>query len=882
MKQFWRSQNPIYIKAKLILLTLLGLIITLTIHILPITAQPFITKENPALSLVQTGKTYYDSGQYSQAVATLQKAVNKYQETGDKLQQAQTLSLLSLAYQKLGEWQAAEAAINNSLALLNSLNGNNKQVRAQVLNAQGHLQLITGKAEAALETWQKATSLYAQAGDEIGVLGSQINQAEAMQILGFYRRGEKLFAQIKEQLNNLPDSPLKVTGLRNLGNLLRLGGDLEESQQTLTESLAVAQRLDSSSNTASETLLSLGNTARTLAKRAATLENKKIAQDHNQAALDYYQKAAATSLPLIQIQSQLNQLSLLIELNQIEDVEKLRSQILTQITNLPASRESVYAYVNLAKSLVKITEQQPQIAQPQIISEILETAIKQAKSLTDKKAESYAIGTLGSLSEQSNDWKTAEKLTKEALLIAQQINAPDIAYQWQWQLGRILQNQQHFQAISYYTEAFNTLNNLRSELVALNPEIQFSFRENVEPVYRELVDLLLKNSSQNIENLIQARNVIEALQIAELDNFFRNACARLEPVNIDELDKQAAIIYPIILKDRLEVIIKLPGTDNLRHYTKNGTTETQVDEVVQELLLSLNQPITKVNKLKETSQQMYDWLIKPLETDLGNNTKQNQIKTLVFVLDSSLRSIPPAVLYDGKQYLIEKYAIVVTPGLQLINAKPLSRENLRAIVAGTNNAPSFQAEGLASIDNVKLELAAIEKEIEQTIKLEDQSFIVENIQNKIYSNPFNIVHIATHGKFSSNLQETFILDWQKRIKVSDLDNLLRSNGTNKSTSIELLTLSACETATGDKRAALGLAGVAIRAGASSTLATLWQIDDASTAEFMTLFYQQLSNRQLSKAEALRNAQIAFLTNDSNSSYEHPFHWAAFILVGNWL
>lgn len=882
MKQFWRSQNPIYIKAKLILLTLLGLIITLTIHILPITAQPFITKENPALSLVQTGKTYYDSGQYSQAVATLQKAVNKYQETGDKLQQAQTLSLLSLAYQKLGEWQAAEAAINNSLALLNSLNGNNKQVRAQVLNAQGHLQLITGKAEAALETWQKATSLYAQAGDEIGVLGSQINQAEAMQILGFYRRGEKLFAQIKEQLNNLPDSPLKVTGLRNLGNLLRLGGDLEESQQTLTESLAVAQRLDSSSNTASETLLSLGNTARTLAKRAATLENKKIAQDHNQAALDYYQKAAATSLPLIQIQSQLNQLSLLIELNQIEDVEKLRSQILTQITNLPASRESVYAYVNLAKSLVKITEQQPQIAQPQIISEILETAIKQAKSLTDKKAESYAIGTLGSLSEQTNDWKSAEKLTKEALLIAQQINAPDIAYQWQWQLGRILQNQQDSQGITYYTEAFNTLNNLRSELVALNPEIQFSFRENVEPVYRELVDLLLKNSSQNIENLIQARNVIEALQIAELDNFFRNACARLEPVNIDELDKQAAIIYPIILKDRLEVIIKLPGTDNLRHYTKNGTTETQVDEVVQELLLSLNQPITKVNKLKETSQQMYDWLIKPLETDLGNNTKQNQIKTLVFVLDSSLRSIPPAVLYDGKQYLIEKYAIVVTPGLQLINAKPLSRENLRAIVAGTNNAPSFQAEGLASIDNVKLELAAIEKEIEQTIKLEDQSFIVENIQNKIYSNPFNIVHIATHGKFSSNLQETFILDWQKRIKVSDLDNLLRSNGTNKSTSIELLTLSACETATGDKRAALGLAGVAIRAGASSTLATLWQIDDASTAEFMTLFYQQLSNRQLSKAEALRNAQIAFLTNDSNSSYEHPFHWAAFILVGNWL
>ncbi|MFB2937599.1 CHAT domain-containing protein [Aerosakkonemataceae cyanobacterium BLCC-F154] len=883
MQWIWRSLNTIYIKPYLIFLAILGLILTLSIHPqLPITAQPTLTNQNSILTLVQTGKSQYDAGRFSQAVETLKQAANKYQATGDKLKQAQILGLLSLAYQKLGEWQAAEAAINHSLTLLNSQNGKNEQIHAQVLNAQGHLQLLTGKAEAALETWQEATRLYAQAGDEMGVLGSQINQAEAMQMLGLYRRGEKLFAQIKEQLNNLPDSPLKVTGLRNLGNLLRLGGDLAESQQILTESLAVAQRLSASYTAASETLLSLGNTERTLAKRAASLDNKKIAENHSQAALNYYQKAAATSLPLIQIQAALNQLSLLIDLNQLEEVGILRSQILTQLTSLPASRESVYAYVNLAENLIKIIEKEPKIANPQIITEILETAIKQAKNLADKRAESYAIGTLGKLSEKTNNWKNAEKFTKEALLIAQKINSPDIAYQWQWQLGRILKNQQNSQAITYYSEAFNTLNNLRSELVALNPEIQFSFRENVEPVYRELVDLLLKVPSANIENLTQARNVIEALQIAELDNFFRNACARLEPVNIDKLDSQAAIVYPIVLKDRLEIIIKLPGKDNLRHYTKDNISEDRVDEVVQNLLINLVQPITRLNRLKEASQQIYDWLIKPLETDLVNNPPQNQIKTLVFVLDSSLRNIPPAVLYDGKQYLIEKYAVVVTPGLQLINPKPLSQENLRAIVAGSASAPSFQLEGLGSIDNVTLELAAIEKEIDKTVKLENEYFTVEKIQNHINSEPFNIVHIATHGQFSSNLQETFILDWYKRIKVSDLDNLLRSNGTNKPTSVDLLTLSACETATGDKRAALGLAGVAIRAGASSTLATLWQIDDASTAEFMTLFYQKLSDRKLSKAEALRNTQIAFLTNYANSRYKHPFHWSAFILVGNWL
>ncbi len=144
---------------------------------------------------------------------------------------------------------------------------------------------------------------------------------------------------------------------------------------------------------------------------------------------------------------------------------------------------------------------------------------------------------------------------------------------------------------------------------------------------------------------------------------------------------------------------------------------------------------------------------------------------------------------------------------------------------------------------------------------------------------FPVVHLATHGQFSSKADETFILTWDGRINVNQLDTLLRIRETESPNAIELLVLSACQTAAGDKRAALGLAGIAVRAGARSTLASLWNVDDKSTAELMSQFYRELTSQKLTKAEALRQAQLALL---NNPKYQHPLFWAAYVLVGNWL
>jgi CHAT domain-containing protein len=368
------------------------------------------------------------------------------------------------------------------------------------------------------------------------------------------------------------------------------------------------------------------------------------------------------------------------------------------------------------------------------------------------------------------------------------------------------------------------------------------------------------------ENLVQARNVIESLQLAELVNFFGENCLSANPVQIDQIDQKAAVIYPIILNDRLEVILSLPQQP-LSHFA-TPLSQTQVESTVLELRNALRQEYSK--KFLSISQQVYDWLIRPIEADLA----KSEVKTLVFLLDGSLRNIPMATLHDGKQYIVEKYALALTPGLQLLDPKPLVRQQIKVLTAGITEA----RQDFSPLPNVELELKEIQAEVPSTV-LFNQTFTSSNLQKEIKSSSFPVVHLATHGQFSSKAEDTFILTWDDRINIKQLNNVLKTRDRTESSIIELLVLSACQTAVGDKRAALGLAGMAVRAGARSTLASLWSVNDAATASFMIKFYQNLADSKVTKAEAVRRAQLSLL---QNPDYSHPYFWAPFILVGNWL
>ncbi|MBD1936861.1 CHAT domain-containing protein [Microcoleus sp. FACHB-68] len=807
--------------------------------------------------LEQQTQQLYETSRFAEASALLQRLQANYATVGDKLGEARALRNLALVYHATGERSKANEAITQSFQHLQELEETRGKTKllAQILEVKGQLQLSAGKLEEALDTWKKAANTYKEVGDISGVTKTRINQAQTLQTLGLYRQAIKTLTEVREILLVQADLPVKAKGLQSLGDALRVVGDLNQSEEVLQQSLAIAERLQVREATAG-TLLSLGNTARV--------------QGKSEESLEFYQQAVTASpLVEIQVEAQLNQLSLLIEENRSADAQGLITEIQSKIVKLPPSRPTIYAQINLARSLIKMGNATAE--ETRNAAEILANAVQQAQNLEDKRAEAYALGNLGRVYEENRQWEEGKKLTEKALLLAQSINASDITYQWHWQLGRILKEQGNREdAITAYSQSVSTLQSLRNDLVAVNSDVQFSFREGVEPVYRELVGLLLQPAA-NVEQsaLIQARQVIESLQLAELDNFFRDACLDVKPIQIDQVDSNAAVFYTIILKDRLEVILALPGQP-LKHYTTELTQET-VESTLKELREAITNPRRQlsIKHFLTPSQKVYDWLIRPIEADLANSG----VNTLVFVLDGGFRNIPIAALYDGEQYLVQKYSVALTPGLQLLEAKPLARENLNILAAGLTEA----RQGFSSLPHVESELDQIKVEASTQILL-NESFSKFNFEKNVQSIPFSVIHLATHGEFSSQAKDTFILTWDGQINAKELDSLLRSE-TGQNKPIELLVLSACKTAAGDNRAALGLAGVAVRAGARSTVASLWYVSDEATAVLMTEFYQELANSKVTKAEALRRAQEAVLLNEELS---HPYFWAAFVMVGNWL
>jgi CHAT domain-containing protein len=481
--------------------------------------------------------------------------------------------------------------------------------------------------------------------------------------------------------------------------------------------------------------------------------------------------------------------------------------------------------------------------------------------------QAYILATQGRLYELAKQPAQAEILTTKALSLASGFEFPEISYQLLWQLGRIRTAEGNIEgAIELYTQAINILSALRGDLVAVNPDVQFSFRESAEPVYRELVGLLLQEVSPSQDRLKLARQTVESLQLAELDNFFRDACADAKVKLIDDIDRTAAVIYPIILSDRLEVILSIPGKP-LRHYSTRKS-QSELETAFKRAKNSIRPAAFPKQRLPPI-QQIYDWLIRPAESDLI----QNGTQTLVFVLDGYLRNLPMAVLHDGKQFLIQKYNLAIAPGLQLLEPRPLREVKLEVFAA----ALSEPRQGFSALPGVVREVQEISALL-PTKGLLNEQFVTKELQTRIQALSYPIVHLATHGQFSSNAADTFILTWDGRVNVKDFDRLLRVRNGEKQRPIELLVLSACETASGDARAALGLAGAAIRSGARSTVGTLWQVNDESTSMLMAEFYQQLAKSKISTAEALRNAQLMLL---NNRQYQNPYFWAPFLLVGNW-
>jgi CHAT domain-containing protein len=394
----------------------------------------------------------------------------------------------------------------------------------------------------------------------------------------------------------------------------------------------------------------------------------------------------------------------------------------------------------------------------------------------------------------------------------------------------------------------------------------------VEPVYFGLVDLLLQQSAVGTDSgrrtalLSEAQDRLEELKSAELRDYFHDPCLAPERKVRAETIPGAVIVYPVIFPDRTELIVNRGGV--LTSIVVPIPKE-RLDREVNDFRRFLQKRQTR--EYRPYAARLYDWIIRPLEQVIGDQP----VDALVFVSGGSLRTVPMGALYDreAKQFLIEKFPIAVLPALSLTDPRPIDRANVRTLLAGL----TVPVQGFPALESVGSELDMV-ADIFSSKTLVDDDFVMSAIESSLTDETFGIVHIATHGQFRSDASDSFLLTYDGRIGLGQLGVLVERTRF-RGEPIELLTLSACETAVGDDRAALGLAGIAVRAGARSALATLWTVNDQAAAQLIGEFYRQLAQPGRSRAEALRRAQVSLL---EERAYRHPGYWAPFLLISNWM
>ncbi|MEB3211976.1 MAG: CHAT domain-containing protein [Leptolyngbyaceae bacterium] len=899
-----------------------------------------LSLSSPGVELIQQGRDFYTSTNYAEAVQALQRAAIALEAEHLPLNQALALSYLALTYNRLGDRDAAQAALQSSRLILadqrarrstspvpsSPADSSLHAVQAQVLNASGHLHLAWGNYREALDDWHEAEASYRLLGDRVGQIGSTINQAQALQSMGQIAQASQLLEASATELDDpTVDAEVRVIGYWKLGTTYRMVGNLLQSQSELEKSLSLLPD-NQHFSMRDEIKLDLANTYHAMGKRAIAIGQDDAALDFLNRAIQIYEAIGQRQFPgdgdrlsAIPVKAKLNHLSLTLDLQQRSQafsspstspewttlastsrVQQLTQALSTTLPRLPLNRNTLYARLSFVHSLTRQLDLRSDDeggqefvgddVQKAAIAQLLVDVYQDAQHLKDGKAESLALGRLGTFYEQQQQWNDAEVLTQHALSISRKLYANELSYQWQWQLGRLLTHQKNDQdALEFYQNAVTSLESIRSNLRFVDADIQFSFRDSVEPVYREYLALLLRTdhgTTPGVDSLKRAVLTVNDLQLTELENYLScNLSSETNQIvgfdrprgfetddNLAHIDASAAIIHPILLADRLAVILELPSEEPTFVFNEIELPRSDVEMTVRRLRKNLSSGPDRTPDVLDDAQTVYQWLIEPFKSEFD----QFAIQTLVFVLDGSLRNIPMAVLFDGERYLVQQYGIAIAPQLELLRPAPLSA-SLGVFTGGIGDSQSIEGRQFSEIENLVPELEGIRQLNGSGPILLGEDFTKENLADRLNSGRFSAIHIKTHGVFSSDPDETFIVAAGELIRSRELGNLIRRSIRQNAAPIDLLVLSACSTAKGDNRAVLGLAGVAVQAGVNSTVSTLWDAQDEPNTDLMLAFHRYLRDGS-SRADALRRAQLHLI----ETRYAPPFFWAPYVLVGSWL
>jgi CHAT domain-containing protein len=677
-----------------------------------------------------------------------------------------------------------------------------------------------------------------------------LGSAAQYQALGFR---QKAIQDLEQALGLVrADTPLAATVRGALGQAYLRAGDLAKAQPLLEQSLAGARELKLPA-IACAALNDLGQLHLGQERRAEALaafrESMGIARQSGAPLV--FAAAATSAAPLLPPQE--------------------RAPVLHEASNLvsaaPDSMEADFARIRLATAWKESSH--PLALQAGY--QLLDSALGSAAARNDRLVESYAAGYLGELYATQGRAAEGLGLTRRAVFAAQQARADESLYRWSWQSARLLEKAgEREPALAAYRRSLASLQAVRQDLMLELRAQRRSWREAAGPLFLEYADLLLRRAPGETvpqARLLEARNTVEQLKAVELEDYFQDDCVAgqlAKQKDIDAIAPRTAVLYPIVLPDRLEMLVGLAGGIRQMTLPIGAAALTEQALGFRRLLERRN-----TNQFMPFARRLYAAMFAPLEPLLA----EAGVDTVVFIPDGPLRGLPVGALYDGKGFLVERFAFATAPGLTLVEPQAIAeRDNLQILVNGITEA----VQNFPALPYVGEEMESLKELLPKGRFLRDAQFRLPVFEEEVKGKPYSIVHIASHGEFGSDPKASFVLTYDGKLSMDNLEQVMKI-ARFRDDPIELLTLSACKTAAGDERAALGIAGVAVKAGARSALATLWYVSDEASSILVTDFYRRLPTT--SKAKALQEAQRAVL---ADQRFRHPGYWAPFLLIGNWL
>ena len=853
-------------------------------------------------TLIHFGNAYDGLEQYQKMIDYYQQSLVIAKQIGDRLREGILLRGLGGAYYNNGQYQKAIDYYQQSLSLAKQVSDSNVEIASLI--GLGHANKYLAQYQKAIDFFQQSLSLAKQVGDHysegnslIGLGNAYNNIGQSQKAVDFYQQSFAIFKLIKDRTG-------EGLSLIGLGNGYSSLGQYQKAIDYYQQSLAIAKQAEDHYNEGIS-LMNLG------------LGYDRLGQ--YQKAIGFYQQSLASAKQIGYQDGEGNSLNNLgstySSLGQYQKAIDLYQQSLSIFKQIGDRRGEGLSLSNLAATFKSLNQTTLAIffyKQSVNSSEAIRKDIQGLpKELQNSYKETVVVRyrQLADLLLQQNRVLEAQRVLD--LLKVQELDEFLRGVRGNTNTQRGIENlppeQQINQGYQKLIDQAIAIGKELTELRSIKPKERTIAQDQriaqLDTQETELVKEFTKFiDSDEVKTLLKK---LEAIAFNQQDLLGRLSEFNALQDNLRNLQQDAVLLYPLILENRLELVLVTPYSPPIRR-TVNVTSK-ELNQTIVDFRSALQNPRTDATK---PAQKLYDWLIKPIEKDLNTaNTK-----TIIYAPDGQLRYIPLAALHNGKQWLTQRYRInnITAASLTDLNTKPQRELSVLAGAYTTsgkkyNFAIGDEQFNFAGLPYAEMEVSKLAETISETTQLRDDGFSFKITKPKM--DDYAIVHFATHAAFLKGQPEKSFILFGNGDRISLID--IKKGAFGSLTNVDLFVLSACETGVGGNFGTgaeiLGFGYLMQTAGARAALASLWKVNDSGTQALMNTFYATLANNAITKAEALRQAQIALITGDYKNvagsrgemvaieqrirqglpnevanNLSHPYYWASFILIGNGL